>query len=63
MPNVISFSREALEWMSRQLEIDAESAPTLPELSPRAKAEVRQILNHFENSLMGYRLPVQEYLS
>lgn len=61
--NVISFSREALEWMLRPLEADTETAPPLPDLSPRARAEVRQILNHFENSLMGYRLPVQEYLS
>jgi DNA repair protein RecO (recombination protein O) len=61
--NVISFSREALQWMSLQLETDLGVAPRLPDLSPRARAEVRQILNHFENSLMGYRLPVQEYLS
>lgn len=66
--NVISCSREAIDWMLQQLEIDQlkidqQAGPLIPELSPRARVEVRQILNHFENSLMGYRLPVQEYFS
>jgi recombinational DNA repair protein (RecF pathway) len=57
--NLISFSREALDWMTNCLD---EIAMT-KEISERARVEVRQILNQFENSLAGFRLPAQSFLS
>ncbi|MFN7574695.1 MAG: DNA repair protein RecO [Planctomycetota bacterium] len=60
---VLSLSREARDWMLGQLESEHAPAHRVLELSPRGRVEVRQVLNHFENSLVGYRLPVQEFLS
>lgn len=60
---VLSLSREARDWMLARLDPQLESAAAeRDELSPRAQVEIRQVLNHFENSLVGYRLPVQEFL-
>jgi DNA repair protein RecO (recombination protein O) len=60
---VLSLSREARDWMLEQGESDFDGAKGGTELSARSRVEVRQILNHFENSLVGYRLPVQDFLS
>jgi hypothetical protein len=49
--------------MLEQGESDFDGAKGGTELSARSRVEVRQILNHFENSLVGYRLPVQDFLS
>ncbi len=61
--NIISVSREALDWMRARLEQDPGEELPSGQLSPRARVEIRQVLNHFENSLTGFRLPVQELLS
>lgn len=60
---VLNLSREALDWMTRGLQPEEEGERLAPELSPRGCTEVRRILNHFENSLAGFRLPVQDFLS
>lgn len=52
---VLTLSRAALDWLS-------DPSGSASSLARKTRNEIRQTLNHFENTLAGFRLPAQEFL-